>query len=65
MFFKKYFEQSLNLPNDIIEKIYALYSNSFPKKIKINCIMCGIGNLNYYDYLDGVGPICGICQYGL
>ena len=65
MFTKKIFYQTLKLPDDIIEKIYALYSNSFPKKSKINCVMCNIDGLNYYDYLDGVGPICGICQYGL
>tara|TARA_B100001093_G_scaffold279744_1_gene267324 strand:- start:59 stop:262 length:204 start_codon:yes stop_codon:yes gene_type:complete len=67
MFTKKLINNYIQLPQEINNIIYKKYIDMFTKYNKnlYKCVSCGINNLNYYDYLDGVGPICGPCQYGI
>ena len=67
MFTEKLIDKYIQLPqeiNNIIYKKYIDMSIKYNKNLH-KCGFCGIDNLNYYDYLDGVGPICAACQYAV
>lgn len=66
MIFSKLFEefkltsQGKKLPDDCLKHIYKISRKNIIFKDK-QCIICHQDNLNYHDYLDGVGYLCPVC----
>ena len=48
------------LPNDCLDIIKKYYNISVNKKNR--CVLCNTTDINYYDYIDGLGYICLICN---
>ena len=49
------------ISNDCLEKIKTIYFNKIYNSN--TCILCDEENLTRYEYVDGVGNMCNVCQY--
>ena len=47
------------LPKDCLDIIKKFYNIELKKN---KCVICNTNDVNYYDYIDGLGYICILCN---